>query len=200
MPNRYVSVAIMATCFSITATGARAQAIKPPAEMRSFTADEVAAVALPDTAFEATPADIETYDKYFYFHRDGTDFDTAYNDISECDAVSSGINFYGGGDSYMTNYYIGQYGMAGAAGGVIGSAIADAVFGSAERRRIRRINMRNCMGFKGYDRYGMEKERWQAFHFEEGFGRVKDEKRTGYLMKQARVASGPRPKAEVLPK
>ncbi|HEY0595376.1 hypothetical protein [Sphingopyxis sp.] len=184
----------------MTATNAGAQAIKPPVPMQHFTADEVAAVAVPDTAFEATPADVETYDKYFYFHRDSTDFDTAYNDISECDAVSSGINFYGGGDSYMTNYYIGQYGLAGAAGGVIGSAVADAIFGSAERRRIRRINMRNCMGFKGYDRYGMEKERWQAFHFEEGFGRVKDEKRTGYLMKQARVASGPKPGAEVLPK
>ena len=200
MLNQYVSVAIMATCFSITATSASAQAIKPPAEMRSFTADQVAAVAMPDTAFEATPADIETYDKYFYFHRDGTDFDTAYNDISECDAVASGINFYAGGDSYMSNYYATQYGMAGAVGGAIGSAMADAIFGSAERRRIRRINMRNCMGFKGYDRYGMEKERWQAFHFEEGFGRVKDEKRTGYLMQQARVASGPKPKAEVLPK
>ncbi len=200
MPNRFVSVAIAATCFSMTATGAGAQAIKPPAPMQHFTAEEVAAVAVPDTAFEATPADIETYDKYFYFHRDGTDFDTAYNDISECDAVSSGINFYAGGDSYMSSYYATQYGMAGAVGGAIGSAMADAIFGSAERRRIRRINMRNCMGFKGYDRYGMEKERWQAFHFEEGFGRVQDEKRTGYLMKQARVASGPKPKAEVLPK
>ncbi|APZ97361.1 hypothetical protein BWQ93_01780 [Sphingopyxis sp. QXT-31] len=114
--------------------------------------------------------------------------------------MSSGINFYAGGDSYMSTYYATQYGMAGALGGAIGSAMADAIFGSAERRRIRRINMRNCMGFKGYDRYGMEKERWQAFHFEEGFGRVEDEKRTGYLMKQARVASGPKPKAEVLPK
>lgn len=200
MPNICVSAAMMAASFAIAIPGASAQAIKPPAPMRAFTADEVAAVAVPDTAFEATPADIETYDKYFYFHRDGTDFDTAYNDISECDAVSSGINYYAGGDNYMANYYVAQYGLAGAAGSAIGSAIADAVFGSAERRRLRRINMRNCMGFKGYDRYGMEKERWQTFHFEEGFGRLNDEKRDGYLMKQARVASGPKPKGEVLPK
>ncbi|KTE42432.1 MULTISPECIES: hypothetical protein [unclassified Sphingopyxis] len=200
MPKIYLSVAIVAASFCIATTAADAQAIKAPVPMRAFSAEEVAAVDMPDTAFEATPADVETYDKYFYFHRDGTNFDTAYNDISECDAVSSGINYYAGGDSYMSTYYATQYGMAGALGGAIGSAMADAIFGSAERRRIRRINMRNCMGFKGYDRYGMEKERWQAFHFEEGFGRVEDEKRTGYLMKQARVASGPKPKAEVLPK
>lgn len=179
---------------------AAAQAIKPPPEMRHFSAEEIDAVAMPDLAFEATPADAETFDKYFYYHRDETDFETAYNDISECDALASGINFYAGGDPAMASYYTAQYGLAGAAGGVIGSVIADAIFGSAERRRIRRINMRNCMGFKGYDRYGMERERWQAFHFEEGFGRVDDEKRSGYLMKQARVASGPKPSTEVLPR
>ncbi|WP_144037843.1 hypothetical protein [Sphingopyxis sp. KK2] len=179
---------------------AGAQAIKAPAPMRLFSADEIAGIAMPDTAFDATPADIETYDKYFYFHREGTDFDTAYNDINECDAVSSGINFYAGGDSYMANYYATQYGLAGVAGGAIAYALVDAIAGSAERRRVRRINMRNCMGFKGYDRYGLEKERWQAFHFEEGFGRVNDGKREEYLMKQARVASGAKPRGEVLPR
>lgn len=191
---------LMAGALCALPIAASAQAIKPPAPMRHFTTDEVAAVEKPDTIFEATPADVETFDKYFYFHRDGTDFDTAFNDLSECDALASGITFYGGGDPAMANYYVAQYGLAGAAGGVIGSAIADAIFGSAERRRIRRINMRNCMGFKGYDRYGMERERWQAFHFEEGFGRVDDKKRTGYLMKQALVASGPQPGMEVLPR
>lgn len=177
-----------------------AQAIKAPAPIRHFSSDEVAAIEMPDLAFDATPADAETYDKYFYFHRDGTDFDTAFNDLSECDALASGISYYGGGDPAMANYYVAQYGLAGAAGGVIGSAIADAIFGSAERRRVRRVNMRNCMGFKGYDRFGMERERWQSFNFEEGFGRVNDEKRTAFLLKQARVASGPKPSTEVLPR
>lgn len=200
MSKCHVSGAILALCFSLAATQVQAQAIKPPAAMRSFTAEEVAAVELPDIAFQPTPADTEGYDKYFFFYREGTDFDTAFNDLNECDAVSSGSNYYLGGDSAMSSYYVAQYGLAGAAGGVIGSAIADAIFGSAERRRARRINMRNCMGFKGYDRYGLERERWQAFHFEEGFGRVNDEKRLGYLLKQARVASGSRPQGEVLPR
>ena len=128
---------------------AAAQAIKPPPEMRHFSAEEIDAVAMPDLAFEATPADVETYDKYFYFHRDETDFDTAHHDISECDALSSGIKYYSGGGNYMSSYFATQYGLAGAAGGVIGNAISDAIYGSAERRRIRRISMRNCMGFKG---------------------------------------------------
>ena len=200
MPKIYLPAAMAAAAFCMTATAAHAQAIKPPAPMRTFSAAEVAAVELPDTAFEATPADVETYDKYFYFHRDGTDFDTAFNDLSECDAVSSGINYYSSYDAAMGSYYYSQYGIGGAIGFVFSDALEDAIFGSTERRRIRRVNMRNCMGYKGYSRYGLEKERWQAFHFEEGFKRVDDDKRTAYLMKQARVASGPKPTGEELPR
>ena len=76
--------------------------------------------------------------------------------------------------------------------------MADAIFGSAERRRIKRVNLRNCMFFKGYDRYGLEKDLWQAFHFEEGLSRENAEDRAAALMKQARVASGPKPALEVL--
>lgn len=198
MRNFHLSVAIAAICLAITPSVGFAQAIKPPPPMRAFSAEEVAAVAMPDTAFAATPDDIKTYDKYFYFHRDGTDFDAAFNDLSECDALASGLSYYARQDPLMANYYVTQYGLAGALGAVIASPIDDAILGSTERRKIRRLNMRNCMGYKGYDRYGLERERWQAFHFEEGFNRVDDDKRTAYLMKQARVASGPKPTAEVL--
>ncbi|MBQ0772939.1 MAG: hypothetical protein KBT59_13905, partial [Sphingomonadales bacterium] len=88
--------------------------------------------------------------------------------------------------------------LAGGIGGAIGNLMADAIFGSAERRKVRRINMRRCMAFKGYDRYGLEKDLWQAFHFEEGFGSVDDDKRREYLLKQAKVASGTKPEQEVL--
>jgi hypothetical protein len=120
-----------------------------------------------------------------YFHRDGTSFAEAYADLRECDALSSGISYYGGDTAFM----VAQYGMAGA----IGSAIADAIYGSAERRRQRRLNMRNCMGFKGYQRYGLKKELWEAFNFEEGNGRKPDDEREAALRQQARVAAGPKP-------
>ncbi len=167
---------------------------EPPIEQ--FSAEKVAAIAQPDIAFEETPDTIKTYEKYFYFHRDDTKFDQAFHDISECDALSRGINFYNQVD---TGAAMAQHGLlAGAVGGAIGSLMADAIFGSAERRKIRRVNMRRCMGFKGYNRYGMEKEKWQDFHFEEGHGSVKGEKRRNYLLMQAKVASGPKPQQEVL--
>ncbi len=172
-----------------------AQAIKAPVPPRSFTEAEVAAVIVPSLAFEETPVIADDFEKYFYFHRADTSFDEAFADISYCDALSSGISYNAYGGTYY-NPYGGTLG--GALGGAIGSAMADAIFGSAERRRIRRINIRNCMGFKGYDRYGLEKGLWEQFHFEGST--VEPEKRQAFLMMQARVASGPQPATKVLVK
>ena len=58
--------------------------------------------------------------------------------------------------------------------------------------------MRNCMYYKGYDRYGLEKDLWQEFNFEEGNSREEAESRAQKLMMQARVASGPKPEQEAL--
>ncbi|GIX19626.1 hypothetical protein [Erythrobacter cryptus] len=179
--------------------GAHAQAIKSEPPMRTFTAAEIEAVAMPDLAYKPDPAIAADFDKYFFFHRPDTDFSQAYADITECDALASGISFYMGADSAALASAMAQYGvLAGGIGGAIGGLMADAIFGSAERRRIKRINMRNCMFYKGYDRYGLEKDKWQAFHFEEGLSRENAKDREAALLKQARVASGPRPTYEVL--
>ncbi|MEQ5788975.1 hypothetical protein J3454_13835 [Erythrobacter sp. NFXS35] len=177
---------------------AHAQAIKSEPEMRIFIAAEVEAVAMPNLAYTPDPTIAADFDKYFFFHRDGTDFDRAYADITECDSLASGIDFYMGGNDAIMQNAIMQYGAAGAIGGAIGGLMADAIFGSAERRRIKRVNLRNCMFYKGYDRYGLEKDLWQAFHFEEGLSRENAKDREAALMKQARVASGPKPQFEVL--
>ena len=167
--------------------------------MKVFTAAEIDAVATPDLAYAPDPTIAADFDKYFFFHRADTSFDQAYADITECDSLASGINFYMGADSAAVSSAMNQYGaLAGGIGGAIGGLMADAIFGSAERRRIKRINLRNCMFYKGYDRYGLEKELWQAFHFEEGLSRENAKDREAALMKQARVASGPKPKLEVL--
>lgn len=179
-------------------TGLQAQAIKSEPEMKIFAAAEIEAVAMPNLAYTADPAIAADFDKYFYFHREGTDFSKAYADITECDSLASGINFYMGANDAILQNSIMQYGAAGAVGGVLGSLMADAIFGSAERRRIKRINLRNCMFYKGYDRYGLEKELWQAFHFEEGLSRENAKDREAALLKQARVASGPKPQTEGL--
>lgn len=181
------------------AATAQAQAIKNEPPMRQFSEEEIAAVAMPELAFDASSVNEKDYEKYFIFHRPETSFDEAYADISECDALGSGVNVYRGVDSSAMASAMAQYGvLAGGIGGAIGSLMADAIFGSAERRKIKRQNVRNCMFYKGYDRYGLEKDLWQEFHFEEGFGRKEESQREAALLQQARVASGPKPATEVL--
>lgn len=178
---------------------AQAQAIKNEPQMRHFTDSEIAAVAMPALAFEASAEDVDNYDKYFFFHRPDTGFDQAYADIVECDALGSGISIYMGANGGAMAGAMAQYGMvAGAAGGMIASIAMDAIFGSAARRAAKRTNMRNCMFFKGYNRYGLEKDLWQEFNFEEGNGRKEDSERERDLRLQARIASGPMPSGEAL--
>lgn len=153
---------------------------------------------MPALAFAATPQDALDYDKFFYFHRSGTSFADAYADIKECDSLASGVSYYGGGNSSAISGAMANYGMAGAVGGAIGSALADAIFGSAERRRLKRISLRNCMGFKGYARYGLSQDLWKKFNFEEGLGRKKEDVREEAMELQALVASGPPPQTKEL--
>ena len=88
--------------------------------------------------------------------------------------------------------------MAGAVGGAIGNLMVAAIFGSAEKRRMRRINMRTCMAYKGYDRYGLPKALWEKFNFEEGLDGVSADVRKDLLLQQAMLASGPTPAKKVL--
>jgi hypothetical protein len=154
-----------------------------------------ASVTTPQLQFTETDADKTGYDKYFYFVREDTDFATAYQDIRECDALARGMNFYLGGGQ-VPYPYAGT--MAGAVGGAIGSAVADAIFGSALRRQMRRTNLRKCMGYKGYSRYGLNKQLWEQFNFEEGNKTVREEQRQKYLQMQAKAAISGRPSSEEL--
>ncbi|MBY8821127.1 hypothetical protein [Sphingomonas colocasiae] len=151
---------------------------------------EAAGITMPELAFDPTPEDQQNFDKYYYFNRPDTDFATAYADISECDGYARGLS---SGIAYQQPPYPYAGTMAGAVGGLIGNAIADAIAGSAEKRRMRRVNMRKCMNFKGYERYGLSKARWQPFNFEEGLANVKDEERQRCLKQQALVASSYKP-------
>ena len=145
-----------------------------------------AKVTMPALAFKDDGTAAADFDKYYAFRRTDTDFATAYADIAECDGYARGLQ--SGIGYYQTPYpYAGT--MAGAVGGALGSIMADMIFGSAEKRRLRRVNMRTCMNFKGYDRYGLSKDVWDAFNFEEGLSGVTEEKRQGYLKQQALVAS-----------
>lgn len=180
------------------AGAASAQAIEQPREIREFTAEEVAAIPMPETAFDMRRARVGDFEKYYYFHREGTSFDEAFADISECDDLASGLASYRGNAEPYPGYYVDQYGIGGVIGGVLGAVLADAIHGSAARREMRRVNMRNCMGYKGYGRYGIPKNLWTEFNFEEGGGREDEDVRQAALLQQAKVASGPKPATEAL--
>lgn len=189
----------LAACAALVAQGASAQTAGGTAPQRQFTEAEISAVAMPSLAFDASTVKPEDFEKYFIFHRPETGFAEAHADITECDALASGISIYMGNTSSAVAGATAQYGLLPSAiGGAIAGMMMDAIFGSAERRKARRVNMRNCMYFKGYDRYGLEKELWQSFHFEEGLSKTNADVRADKLLVQARVASGPAPQLEKL--
>lgn len=184
-------LAIMPAC-------AGAQAITSGPGTKTFPPAEIEAVPMPETRFRTAEARIEDFDKYYYFHREGTSFDEAFADLSECDDLSNGLAAFRGGSEPYPGYYASQYGIGGAIGAALGEMFADMIHGSAARREMRRVNMRNCMGYKGYQRFGITKALWEVFNFEEGNGRKEEDIRTAKLLQQAKVASGPRPQTEVL--
>ncbi len=163
----------------------------------SVSNDEAKALEMPKLAFTPTVEDPANYDKYYYFNRKDTDFATAYADVSECDGYARGIvsTF-----RYQDAPYPYAGTLAGAAGGAIANAMMAAIFVPGEKRRMRRVNMRQCMAFKGYDRFGLSKTLWEPFNFEEGTGAEKEENRIRALKLQALVASLATPQGEALGK
>lgn len=155
---------------------------------------DVAAIPLPDLTFKPDPDAIKGFGKYYYFNRADTDFKTALADLRDCDGLSRGLTSPLG---HMPGFYTGAL-LPDVAGNVIGSLLVSAIFGSASVRATRRINMRRCMFFKSYQRYGLPKDIWQQFNFEEGFSELSEPKRQAFLKQQAKVASGPKPQTEVL--
>ena len=193
------SLFALAMSLALVPVQADAQESGPPPVDAVVAIPDPSTLTMPALDFTATAADEGDFNKFFYFHRDNTSFEEAYSDIRECDALASGSSIYLGGNSGATAAAMTHYGvLPGAIGGAIGSVVADAIFGSAARREQRRVNLRNCMGFKQYQRYGLRRELWTAFNFEEGLGRKKEPVRLQALALQALVASGPKPHAKEL--
>ena len=149
-----------------------------------------ASVPMPELAFTSSSEIEGTFDKYYYFHRADTSFTEALADLRECDDYARGIVTRPGPTG--TPYGETLYPMAYTAGGVIGNALLSgigAAMMSADARAERRIDMRRCMHYKGYQRFGLEKSLWQKFNFEEGYSSIDEGDRQRMLAQQARVAS-----------
>lgn len=179
---------------ALVASAAGAQDAKPKIDPMTVVPDP-ATVPMPKLDFVSTPLIEADFDKYYFFNRAGTSFEEALADLRDCDGFARGLS---SGYKYQEAPYPYTYTMAGAAGGVIANVMIAAIFGSAEKRRLRRVNMRRCMGYRGYARFGLEKDLWQEFNFEEGFSGEGEDKRQAMLAQQAKVASGPRPAGKEL--
>jgi len=189
----------LAALLALVPVQAGAQEAAPAAAEPAENTPDPSKLSMPRLDFIASAADEDDFNKFFYFHRDNTSFEEAYADIRECDALASGSSIYMGADSGATAAAMTQYGLLpGAVGGAIASVAMDAIFGSAARREQRRVNLRNCMGFKQYQRYGLSRDLWTAFNFEEGLGRKKEPVRLQALAVQALIASGPKPHTKEL--
>jgi hypothetical protein len=201
----FVAAAIL---YAFVAFPAAAQNNDKPPELSPDTVSVIAApsvneqidpdaIKLPSLTFSPDPKHEKDFDKYYYFHRESTDFATALVDLRDCDGLSRGLASSFG---YMNTPYPYNTNLAGVAGGAIANLMVAAIFGSAQVRATRRVNMRRCMYFKGYQRYGLPKDIWEQFNFEEGFSSLEEKKRQAFLMQQAKVASGDAPSTGALGK
>jgi hypothetical protein len=170
------------------ASPALAQAAAAP-DLRADVPDP-ATVHMPELTFTSSPEIEGNFDKYYYFHRDDTGFAEALADLRECDDYARGMATRSGPTG--TPYGETLYPMAYTAGGVLGNALLSGIGAamlSADARAARRIDMRRCMHYKGYQRFGLEKGLWQKFNFEEGYASIAEADRQRMLAQQARVAS-----------
>ncbi len=206
--NRKILTGLVAPCtmmFSMTALAQEAPTLAVASAAPAIAANDTddmpdpKSLTMPKLDFVESPTEPADYEKYFFFHRKDSSFAEAWADIRECDALSSGVNFYLDSSAAMAGATA-QYGVLGAGiGGALGSMLADAITGSAMRRNIYRQSMRNCMAFKDYKRYALNNNLWKEFNFAEGMGRKREEVRDRAIALQALVASGPTPTNKELP-
>lgn len=196
-----VTAALTAGAICICSTAAAAQQNRVLADSASpfdavkTTNADAALVRMPELSFTPSGDEAGDFDKYYFFHRPDTDFATAYADIAECDGNARDLQ---SNIAYQDAPYPYTGTVAGAAGGLLGNLLAQAIAGSAEKRRLRRVNMRTCMNFKGYDRYGLSKSVWSEFNFEEGLSEADEARRERCLKQQALAASAGKPSGKVL--
>ncbi|MDE2404396.1 MAG: hypothetical protein KGM17_06990 [Sphingomonadales bacterium] len=147
-----------------------------------------ASVPMPELTFAPTAASEAEFDQYFYFYRPETTFAEAMTDIVECDELSRDLQFHP--SVAVPGEY--QYSMASVLAMPLAGELVRLFSEPGEKRKLRRFNLRHCMAFKGYGRYGLTRMLWQRFNFEYD-APIDEAKRLALLAVQARAASGPVP-------
>jgi hypothetical protein len=174
----------------------------------ALAADAVATpseVAAQIVAYRPAAEDQGHFNKYFFFHKPGVSLEAASADLQECWGYASGLVLSPGLPSHVpppgsaapaiTSRSItnppGLYRPGGIKDFTAGatSAVVLALIGPAAVRAVGAANLRKCMGFKGYGRYGLSKSLWETLNPKDG---------PRAIALQAEVAAGPAPAQESL--
>lgn len=140
-------------------------------------------------AFRPAPGDETKYQRHFYFHRQGVALDAARADIVECRGYAAGVVLWARLPDRVPapgKEIAPQATGSGIISPLVAGAVLD-IFGGAEERKIVGANLRKCMGFKGYRRYGLSEPLWEWLNAGDDA-----------VDRQARIASGPAPAAKWL--
>jgi hypothetical protein len=131
------------------------------------------------------PADGETFTRHFFFHRRGVALDEARSDLAECRTYAADAMLWPREPkSLPPDPKTLPPNVSGGPMGPLAGGLAFALAEGSERSKIAAANMRKCMGFKGYDRYGLPDPLWKQLN-----AGTPDEA----LARQARLASGGAP-------
>lgn len=200
MRNRMFAGAIaMLICAQIPSAIAVTQAGSPATTDPSTEVPDPTSVTMPDLGDKPLAGADGAFDKYYFFHRDDVSFASALADLRECDDFARGavtVSRLSGPVAIYGNSVFPRADGSGETGSNVSfrgpsvTALGDA-FLSADARKARRINMRRCMHYKGYQRFGIDKTLWQKFNFEEGYSSIAEADRQYMLAQQAKVASTP---------
>lgn len=170
---------------SLPASGQRAS------EVDALAATDPASVKAPSIAFSPTEDDRGSYWKYFFFHKQGVPFRVAVLDLWECYSYATGPLIEVPWDSIGTPKFIAartedRPGRKKPLSTSSHGYLAQFILRSSARKSTM-ANRRKCMEYKGYVRYGLSRELWNALN-----GSDLD----ASILMQAKIASGPTPVAE----
>ncbi|HEX8062983.1 MAG TPA: hypothetical protein VF535_07180 [Allosphingosinicella sp.] len=152
----------------------------------------VVQAAPPDeSAFLAyRPAAEETFARHFFFHRPGVPLDEASADLVECRTYADDAMLWPREPrSLPPDPKTLPPNVSGGPMGPLVGGLAFSLVAGGERAKIASANLRKCMGFKGYDRYGLPDPLWKQLN-----SGTPDQ----VLLRLARLASGPAPSGRKL--
>lgn len=183
--------AVVLACLGGTSQADEYQTVIKPLER-----PDPATVKVPALPLTIGPKERIDADSYFYFHKDGVSYETAFADLEQCRLYAGSARqftlppkFVALGTNVITRefdrtdhmqWYYQQYGMV---GGMTASIMAAIIVPMVDEDN-RNATMRRCMGYKGYQRYGLSSKAYKQ---------IDSDSPAEKTARLALLASGPKP-------